>query len=262
MFQPKFSIMLKRQLHIFFNSLLFFTRISCPNWVDTSPEYAKKSIQYFALVGALVGGIGGLVYYAANIIFPETIAVLLSMVATIYVTGAFHEDGFADVCDGLGGGWNKEKILGIMKDSQIGVFGAVGILLVLGLKFSCLIALPTEQIPIILVGGHSVSRLMAAILVFTHSYVSPSVTSKSEAEANEMSLSLMLFNIVFGVLPLFLFSTYWIFILLVPCYLGKCFLGMKFTKWIGGITGDCAGATQQFCEIIFYLGCVVLWQFI
>lgn len=254
--------MLKQQLHIFFNALLFFTRIPCPKWVDTSKAYAEKSSTYFSLIGVLIGGIGALVFYGAIFIFPITVAIAISMLATIYATGAFHEDGFADVCDGFGGGWTKEKILTIMKDSQIGAYGAIGLLFILGFKFLCLSQLPIKWLPLIIIAGHSVSRLMASTLVYTHDYVSNTITSKSENRASNMTLIMLVLNSVFGLFPLFFFHTYYIFLILIPCYLGKVFLGVKFKKWIGGQTGDCAGATQQFCEVLFYLGVLGLWKFI
>ena len=106
---------MKKQVHIFFNALSFFTRIPSPNWVDFSEENRQRSIIYFSLIGILVGLIGALIFYGALQILPLSIAILLSIVSTTYITGAFHEDGFADVCDGFGGGWTKEKILVIMK---------------------------------------------------------------------------------------------------------------------------------------------------
>lgn len=254
--------MLKRELHIFFNALLFFTRIPCPKWVNTGKVYSEKSITYFSLIGILVGGLGASVFYGATFIFPKSIAVVLSMLSTIYLTGGFHEDGFADVCDGFGGGWTKEKILAIMKDSQIGVYGAIGLIFILGFKFLALSELPTAWLPLIIISGHSVSRLMAALLVYAHPYVSTSSTSKSESRASSMTVSMLLMNLMFGVLPLFFFQNYYIFFVVLVCYLGKLYLGNKFKKWIGGQTGDCAGAVQQFCEVIFYLGVLGVWKYI
>ena len=126
---------MKKELHIFFTALLFYTRIPCPKNIDHNPDYLNKASRYFPLVGWIVGGISFSVYYLSSFLFPSQIAIVLSIIAGILVTGAFHEDGFADVCDGFGGGWTKEKILLIMKDSSIGAYGAIGLVLLFLLKF-------------------------------------------------------------------------------------------------------------------------------
>src|SRR5436190_7873550 len=126
---------MKKELHIFFTALLFYTRIPCPKNIDHNPDYLNKTSRYFPLVGWIVGGITFVVYYLSAFIFTIEIAVILSIIAGILITGAFHEDGFADVCDGFGGGWTKEKILLIMKDSSIGAYGAIGLVLLFLLKF-------------------------------------------------------------------------------------------------------------------------------
>ena len=81
---------MKREIRIFFTALMFFTRIPCPKWSDHSPEYLTKSSRYFPLVGFIVGAIGALIYYLSAFVFPHSIAILLSMVATNLTTGPFH----------------------------------------------------------------------------------------------------------------------------------------------------------------------------
>ena len=120
---------MKKELHIFFTALMFYTRIPCPKNINHHPDYLNKASRYFPLVGWIVGGISFLIFYMTSFLFSVEIAVLLSMITGVLVTGAFHEDGFADVCDGFGGGWTKEKILMIMKDSAIGAYGAIGLVL-------------------------------------------------------------------------------------------------------------------------------------
>ncbi|TYP71707.1 adenosylcobinamide-GDP ribazoletransferase [Aquimarina intermedia] len=253
---------MKTQLHIFLTAVMFFTRIPCPKWVDHHPDYLKKSSRYFSLVGILVGAIGAIIYIGASFLFSTEIALLISMFSTIYATGAFHEDGFADVCDGFGGGWTKEKILLIMKDSRLGTYGTIGILLILAMKFSALRELPSDQIPLLLIAGHSLSRFIATTLIFTHPYVRDTDDSKAKPAARSMSANMVLISAVFGILPLLFFNQPWIFTVILPMYLSKMFLAAKFKKWIGGQTGDCAGAVQQLSEVVFYLSVLVLWKFI
>ena len=123
--------MLKRELEYFFGAIRFFTRLPVPGWVGHSAEALNHSARYFPAVGLFVGGIGVLVYLGAALLWPKSVAVLLSMAATIYATGAFHEDGLSDTVDGLGGGWEKLRILEIMKDSRVGSYGVVAMVLAL-----------------------------------------------------------------------------------------------------------------------------------
>ncbi|NQY07320.1 MAG: adenosylcobinamide-GDP ribazoletransferase, partial [Flavobacteriaceae bacterium] len=166
------------------------------------------------------------------------------------------------VCDGFGGGWTKEKILSIMKDSRVGAYGVIGLLLLLGIKFASLYEIPVKELPIVIISGHSTSRFMAFLLTYTLPYVSNEETSKSKSIMEKKSFFSLVVNIIFGIGPLLLFKNVWILLVLIPPFLGMLFLASKFKKWIGGQTGDCAGATQQFCEVIFYLSFLVLWKFI
>lgn len=253
---------MKKEIHIFFTALMFFTRIPCPKWVSHDPEYLHLSSKYFPLVGIIVGSIGAIVFYGASFIFSVEISVILSMFSTIYATGAFHEDGFADVCDGFGGGWTKDKILLIMKDSRLGTYGTIGLLLMLSIKFAALREIETYYIPFLLISGHALSRFIATTLIFTHPYVRDTENSKAKPAAKSMSIHSLLVSGIFGIAPLFFFKNPMIFLTLIPMYLSKMFLAAKFKKWIGGQTGDCAGAVQQLSEIVFYLTNVALWKFI
>ncbi|WP_109097375.1 adenosylcobinamide-GDP ribazoletransferase [Aquimarina sp. AU58] len=253
---------MKKEIHIFFTALMFFTRIPCPKWVNHDPEYLHLSSKYFPLVGIIVGSIGAIVFYGASFIFSVEISVILSMFSTIYATGAFHEDGFADVCDGFGGGWTKDKILLIMKDSRLGTYGTIGVLLMLSIKFAALREIEMYYIPFLLISGHALSRFIATTLIFTHPYVRDTENSKAKPAAKSMSIHSLLVSAIFGIAPLFFFKNPMIFLTLIPMYLSKMFLAAKFKKWIGGQTGDCAGAVQQLSEIVFYLTSIALWKYI
>ncbi|WP_108802548.1 adenosylcobinamide-GDP ribazoletransferase [Aquimarina sp. Aq107] len=253
---------MKKEIHIFFTALMFFTRIPCPKWVNHDPGYLRKSSKYFPLVGILIGGIGASIFYGFSFLFSLEISLLLSMFSTIYATGAFHEDGFADVCDGFGGGWTKEKILLIMKDSRLGTYGTIGILLLLAIKFSALREIAPIYIPLVIISGHSLSRFIATTLIFTHPYVRDTEDSKAKPAAKSMSVSMLMISAFFGIVPLVFFLNPLILLTLIPMYLSKMFLAAKFKKWIGGQTGDCAGAVQQLSEVVFYLSILALWKYI
>ena len=253
---------MKQEIKIFFTALMFFTRIPCPKWVDHSPDYLSKSSRYFPLVGLIVGCIGALTYHAASFIFPNAIAILLSMISTILTTGAFHEDGLGDMFDGFGGGWTREKILLIMKDSRTGTYGIVGLIAVLSLKFAALLYLDPNHIPVVLITGHALSRFAASTLLYTLDYVRDEDQSKAKPAAQKMSGTSLIIAAFFGITPLLLFFNPLIFLVLIPVFAMRAYLGAFYKKWIGGQTGDCGGATQQLCEVIYYLSLLVIWKFI
>ncbi|WP_435254933.1 adenosylcobinamide-GDP ribazoletransferase [Tenacibaculum sp. A30] len=254
--------MIKRQIHYFLTAVLFFTRIPCPKWVDHSPEILNKSSRYFSLVGIVVGSIAALTYFASAYIFSMDIAIVISMISSIWITGAFHEDGFADVCDGFGGGWTKEKILTIMKDSRLGTFGVSGLVFILAIKFLALYHLQNLSVNLILViiSGHSISRFIATVLLYTHDYVRDIDSSKIKPTTKQMSSKSLLISAIFGIAPLFFFQKPMVFLVLLPLLLTYLYMGHFFKKWIGGQTGDCAGALQQVAEIVFYLSLLALWK--
>ncbi|GAA0891265.1 adenosylcobinamide-GDP ribazoletransferase [Fulvivirga kasyanovii] len=257
---------MKHEVRLFFTALMFYTRIPCPKWVDHSAEYLNQCTKYFPLIGWLVGSASALVLWLAMFIFPVSVAVILSMVTGILITGAFHEDGFADVCDGFGGGWTKSKILAIMKDSLIGAYGVTGLVLILLMKFS-LVSVIAQQVHTgllfgILIAAHTVSRLAPVFIIYFGEYSREDASSKVKPVAKKLSAINFVVAIVIGLLPMIWLQSPWYWLILFPVLLATWFLYRYFYKWIEGYTGDCLGATQQVTEIIFYLSMFVLWKFI
>ena len=263
---------MKQQAVLFFTALQFYTRFPSPKWVEYKPENLSLATRFLPVIGWLVGLISGLVWLSGTWLTDISIGLLLSMIASIFLTGAFHEDGFADVCDGFGGGWTKSKILEIMKDSRIGTYGSVGLILILGLKFYLLqnLAILVNNEPLILVlilvSSHAISRFMPAIVIFTKPYARESTDSKAKPIAQITNSATIYLAGIFGLIPLMLLTyissqpylILSVFFLLIITF----FLSRYFEKWIGGYTGDCLGAIQQVCEIGFYLFLAVLWKFI
>jgi len=252
----------KTEIQVFFTALMFYTRIPCPKWVNHDPELLNKATRYFPLIGWIVGGFCALVFYGASFYLSKEVSLILSFIVSILITGAFHEDGFADVCDGFGGGWTKEKILDIMKDSRVGAYGVIGIICLFLLKFYLLLSIETRLIPLILFSAHAYSRFCAATFILTHNYVRENEDSKAKPVAKSLSISNFIIAAIFGISALLVFKCFEIFILLIPVYIIKILLGRYFKKWIGGYTGDCLGASQQVCEVFFYLFFILLCQFI
>lgn len=244
------SLLIKQQWRYFLTAIMFFTRIPVHfNQFDEAD--LNKSTRFFPLVGILVGAVGALVFWLADILLPVEIAVLLSMAATILLTGAFHEDGLADSIDGLGGGWSKEQVLTIMVDSRIGSYGAIGLVLALLTKYQALSYQATALIPASIVAGHAVSRLCAVLVMFTQSYVK--TEGKSKPLATQLNVTELIIATFFGLLPMAFLATKFL-AALIPVVIVWLWFSVKIKSRIGGYTGDCLGAMQQLTEIAFYLG--------
>ncbi len=264
--------MIQREIQAIFTALMFYTRIPCPKWIDHSETYLQLSRKYFPFIGWIVGGISGMVLWGATYFLSLEISVIISMIVSLILTGAFHEDGLADTLDGFGGGWTKEKILLIMKDSRIGTFGVTGLVLILLLKLVLIVEITATgmnktnwYIVVILMAAHSLSRWSALTFFITHQYSKENdkIGSKSKPLAvGKFTFSDLIVASIFGIIPILFLSNYYLFLLIIPVYIAKWLLGRWYKKWIDGYTGDCLGATQQICEIIFYIGMIVLWKFI
>ncbi|MGL5561039.1 MAG: adenosylcobinamide-GDP ribazoletransferase, partial [Tannerellaceae bacterium] len=120
---------MKKELNIFYNALLFFSRIPVPRNLEFSEEIQTKAFRYFSLVGIIVGGIGVAAFEVADLFFSRIIASILMIIVMLLTTGCLHEDGLADFFDGFGGGTSKERILAIMKDSHIGTYGVIALIM-------------------------------------------------------------------------------------------------------------------------------------
>ncbi len=249
---------------------MFYTRIPCPKNITHDPEYLNKATRYFPFIGWIVGSISFLAFYIFSLFLSTETAVIFAIIISVLTTGAFHEDGFADVCDGFGGGWTKEKILIIMKDSAIGAYGAIGLVLLFLAKFKLLsesILLFTNNILLIFIlfiSAHSLSRLAAISIIFTHQYSRDDASSKSKPIAKQHSWKEVFGSFFFGLIPLLALSyfNYKVLLALIPVFITRYFLARYFQKWIDGYTGDCLGATQQVCEVIYYLSILFIWKFI
>ena len=252
---------MRRELNIFFAALMFYTRVPVPAWAEYDPVFVNRATRYFPIIGWLVGGVAALVVYGLSGVFPASVCVVLSMIVSVLMTGGFHEDGFADTCDGFGGGWTQERILTIMKDSRIGVFGAVGLVLLLLLKYTTtaeMVGLQVGYAGRAIVLAHVLSRFTAATVIRTHDYARADATSKVKPVAKAITTRDLLIGGAFTLPTFLLFDTPWVLLTIPLAYLTKGYLAAYFQKWIGGYTGDCLGATQQIVEVAVLLYCLAL----
>jgi adenosylcobinamide-GDP ribazoletransferase len=263
--------MLKPMLHqfrLFLTAVQFFTRIPVPAWVSHSAQQLDQSARYFPLVGMGVGALVAVIFWASALVLPLTLALALSMVAGILITGAFHEDGLSDFVDGMGGGYSREKILAIMKDSHVGAYGVIAIVLALLIKFQALLALSNRYTLVLvmatLIAAHAVSRLMAISIMMTQQYVRDDDNARAKPVAQGLSRTSFAIAVLTGmatVILLFMAGASVVNILgaLACALLLQIYLGWQMRKKLGGYTGDCLGAVQQITEIGFYLGLLASW---
>lgn len=249
----------------------FFTRIPVNISAEVNAKMLNEASRYFALVGVLIGTVSACAFYLCAMVMPVELALLIAMASSVLLTGAFHEDGWADVWDGFGGGWTLENKLNIMKDSRLGTYGAAALFFILMIKYQALLALTQQNIASttvvtealsllsILVLGHCLSRVLATSLIADMPYVSEDATSKVKPLAQALSNNSYLTLLATGaVILLFTLSFSVVWKLLVILLLTRWCLKRWFTQQLGGYTGDCLGAAQQLSEVVIYISLLAL----
>jgi adenosylcobinamide-GDP ribazoletransferase len=190
---------------------------------------------------------------------------VLSTAATVRLTGAFHEDALADACDGLGGGWERAQVLAIMKDSRIGSYGTVGLVLTLLAKVAALAMLGGADVVAAaraLVVGHVLGRWSSLPLIWALPYVSEtgarsrafaaSVTGPRLAAGTAMAI--VVTATVLAPLGVAAIAA------TLACAASVTLTGGRyFRRRLGGMTGDCLGAANQFVELATYLLLASSW---
>jgi adenosylcobinamide-GDP ribazoletransferase len=251
-------------------ALQFFTRVpvtgTLAQWVGFSPEMLRASAAHFPGIGWLVGLAACAAWALLALALPATpftplVAAVGATLGTVVLTGAFHEDGLADLVDGLGGGSDRGRALEIMKDSRIGSFGAVALGLALLAKVSLLALLasvsPTAVLAALL-AGHVVSRFWPLVIIRLLPHIGDASGSKSKPLADRIATPALAAGAAWCVVPLALAG-----VAQGPVFVGAGLLASGLAllwmhRWLRrrlqGFTGDGLGATQQACELAFYLG--------
>ncbi len=251
-------------------ALQFLTRWPVASFERFDVAWLSQSLRYFPVVGAFVAVMQWLVWFALSQVLPGPVALAFMMGFGLLLTGGFHEDGWADVCDGMGGSSDRERVLVIMKDSRVGAFGAMGLVWMLLSKWTVLSYFGDAVLMLLaLVISHALSRLSATVLIVKLEHVGDAAHSKTKPLGNQMSLQqwgvsavLALLSVsVVIVLAFFaqgLLQGQWLKLLMLPAVAllvgGLCSVasGWYFRRRIGGYTGDCLGAAQQVSELLVY----------
>ena len=278
-------------LRHFLLALQFFTRIPVTGrlavWVGFSPAMLRASAAYFPAVGVVIGCLvvalsATLMYYLPTAYAP-LVAAALGTAWSVWLTGAFHEDGLADVADGLGGSSDRERALIIMKDSRVGAFGAIAVVLALLSKVALLALLGAVGMVwmcFALMAGHVISRTWPLLVIRWLPHVGDEAGSKSKPLADQISLGSLVLALLWCAGALGLSAWVAASVLLgadvqtlvqeqvlpvlkvlacgsLASALAFMYMLRLFAHRLQGFTGDCLGTTQQLCEIAFYLGCAI-----
>jgi adenosylcobinamide-GDP ribazoletransferase len=240
-------------------AIQFLTRLPVPGDLASSEEDLGRAAAYFPLVGVIVGGGAAGVLVLALYFLPLPTSVLLAIVFAMFITNGFHEDGLADAFDGFGGGWTKDRVLEIMRDSRIGTYGTLALIfLVLG-KYSFLSSLPPRQIWRWLIVAHTASRW--TILPLSASLPYARVEGQGKLVAKQIRWSAIFTGSVTLLATLILLPWKAAAAALSVTALVTVLSGTYYYAKLKGITGDCLGATNQLTEIALYLTAVVLFRF-
>ncbi|MCC8174600.1 MAG: adenosylcobinamide-GDP ribazoletransferase [Odoribacter sp.] len=248
-------------------AFMFFTRL--PLWkikaFNLPASYYEQAINYWSVTGWLTGGLMAGVLWCAAWVFPYSVAIILAMISRLLLTGALHEDGLADFLDSFGGGTTKEKTLAIMKDSHIGTYGVIGLILYFFLFYSLLQSLPLELSCFLILMADPFCKFISNHMTFFLPYARAAGESKNKVIYRKISIKPYLISAVFGLLPLLAITIYdnyfGILLALLFPIITFFILIVMMKKKIEGYTGDCCGAMFLLCELSFYLGIVLLYQF-
>ncbi len=242
----------------FLTALQFLTVIRLSKNLDTTGEKLGKSMACFPLVGFLIGLILVGVRSVLGMVLPSSLVDILVIVTLVIVAGAFHLDGFADTVDGLAGGTDREKTLAIMRDSQIGSFAVVGLVLLLILKVFALMEVPEEiknrTLLIMPVLGRWATVQLASCFNYARSGHGTALAFTRFAGKKEYVISSLITAAI--VTGLFLLKG---FLILVFIMAFTFLFGLFFKKRIGGVTGDIMGAGCELSEVITLLLICVLF---
>lgn len=244
--------------HALLTAVQFLTRVPAPGGMNrpgADPRLLPASVRYFPVVGGLIGLFTGLVAWAAGQYWPPGVAALLALAAEALLTGAFHEDAVADSCDALGGGWTRDDVLRIMKDSRVGSFGALGLGLAVALRWATLAAVPPGEVVLVAAFAGALGRLCIVALMRAVPPV-PDWASLTRDVGERASLTTLTaaIGLTLPVLVVALVADP------VRALAGVALAGAVTAGWgwyvrrrLGGVTGDCLGAAAVFGQVAVML---------
>jgi adenosylcobinamide-GDP ribazoletransferase len=242
---------------LFLVAVAFLTRLPVPRTIQNAPDSLARSVAFFPLVGLLVSVGAVILNHVFSRYVPHDVVVVIILVFLVVITGGLHEDALADAADGFGGGWEKDRILSIMRDSRTGSFGALAIALGLLVRFVFMTNLPIEMFDRYLIAGQVTSRWTTLPLAF---FLPPAREGSGHGVlvASKVTGFSLVMGTIFAVAILGAAlgtKALWPFLAAIAITAAS---GAYYHRRIGGITGDCLGATNQIAEMVVYLAGVIL----
>ena len=244
-----------------FAAFIFFTRL--PFWRIHQPrkEAYETVVELWPLTGWLTAGCMAATLYFGSFIVPTALAATVAIIVRILITGALHEDGLADFIDGFGGGGtDRTRILDIMKDSHIGTYGVVGLVLYFMLLHQSLTILPPRITALMILAADPFFKMMTAQLIQMMPYARTAETAKGQVVYRKISIKAGLLLLIQGTLPaigLWYFAGLPYLCIAIPA-LVFYLLYLLMHRRINGYTGDCCGAVFLLTELTFYLTYITL----
>lgn len=251
------------QIKLLLLALQFFTRVPVTGalaaWVGYTPEMLRASARFFPVIGLAIGSAAALIFWLSAQLWSPWIAAILTLIFTALLTGAFHEDGLADYCDGIGGASTPARALEIMKDSRIGSYGALALCLATALKLAALGTMAVTLAPVALILAHVIGRVCSCCVLASLVYVRDDGKSKPLAESMRAGeLAFVLFTLAASIALVGLWQPHVLGLVglaLVLSTISTLAIARQMLRRIGGFTGDALGAVEQLGE------CAVLLAF-
>ena len=241
-------------------AFIFFTRLPLWKWFTPNKNDYNNLVSFWSLTGCFTGAFAAAILYFSSLVLPFSASIILALISRVLLTGALHEDGFADFFDGFGGGINKDKILSIMKDSHIGTYGVLSLILYFLLIFTLLYSLPLNVAVSLLFVSDPASKFISSNLINFLPYSRKEDESKNKIIYNKMSFIELFISLFFGILPaLLLFTPIYFLSFILPCLFMFFIIGY-LNKKINGYTGDCCGAVFLITQLLFIINFIVIFN--
>ena len=249
---------MKSAANSFLVAVQFMTRLPVPRGIPYAPDALAKSAVFFPAIGLLVGAGGAVLYSLLSPYASRDVVVVLILVYLVTVTGGLHEDALGDAADGLGGGWDKGQVLAIMRDSRIGSFGTIAITLGLLARFVFLTNLAPGRFIGFFIAGQVLGRWTALPLAFFLPSARDNEAGQGQLVAGKITaVSFGAGTILALAIVTFILKSAAVWATLAAVIIAAV-SGLYYWRRVGGITGDCLGATNQLAEIAIYLAGAVL----
>lgn len=257
------AALLKRELIIFGTAVMFLTRIPVGRYCSGEPSTLSVSTRYFPLVGWVVGGLISLCFLVSDYFLPHSLSVALTLWAGVLLTGAFHEDGLADVADSAGA-FTLERKLDIMRDSRVGTYGSLALILLILIKFIAILEVALISVPVTvaaLLVAHILSRWSSVWMMATQVYARPEAANRVVAQGVNSSRLMQATGCAAALLlPVAAMSSWWILVCMPIAWVISHVSAYRYRRAYTGITGDCLGATNQLVETGIYVVIVAMFS--